>query len=102
MQRVIDRWAELRRTHFEPETLFHRIDEYARELDEAQERNFQRWQIMGQPVNPNWYVGSSFAEEVNWMKNWIQERVAWIDSQFVQAPSLSRKDASGKSASKSR
>jgi hypothetical protein len=81
MQRANARWAELRRGPFSPEFIHRRIDEMARELAEAQKRNFQRWPILGQSVNPNYYVGDSFGDEVDWMKNWIAERIAWIDSQ---------------------
>jgi hypothetical protein len=43
---------------------------------------------------PNWFVGRTFAEEVNWMKNWMTQRIAWIDRQFVAAPALSEKEGS--------
>jgi hypothetical protein len=92
MQRLTDRWVELRRGVFSPDAILRRVDEMAAQLSEAQERNFQRWPIMGQFVNPNWYVGGSYEDEVNWMKNWIQERIAWIDSQFLQPPTFARTD----------
>ncbi|MFO1499841.1 MAG: CotH kinase family protein [Verrucomicrobiota bacterium] len=82
MQRLAARWLELRKDVLSPQSIQHRIDEIAEELREAQKRNFQRWPILGQSVNPNWFVGSSYQEEVDWMKNWIEERIAWIDSQF--------------------
>jgi CotH kinase protein/Chitobiase/beta-hexosaminidase C-terminal domain/Fn3 associated len=89
VQRLTDRWAELRRGVFAPESILKRVDQMAEQLSEAQARNFQRWQILGQPINPNWYVGESYEDEVTWMKNWIQERIAWIDAQFVPPPMLS-------------
>ena len=61
-------------------------------LNEAQVRNFQRWPILGQQVHPNSYVGETFADEVNWMKQWIQKRIAWIDSQMLRPPALSLKE----------
>ncbi|MHC1765600.1 MAG: CotH kinase family protein [Verrucomicrobiia bacterium] len=91
MQRVIDRWTELRATFFAPDYLAGRIDAMAAELEEAQARNFQRWPILGEHVHPNWFVGGSFEEEVKWMKRWIRERVEWIDNQFVSPPVVSRK-----------
>jgi hypothetical protein len=94
VQRVTDRWAELRRTIFKPEALIQEIDEFADQLQEAQARNYQRWSILGQHVNPNYYVGDSFADEVNWMKSWIQERIAWIDGQFIPAPRITRNSSS--------
>jgi hypothetical protein len=85
-QRTIDRWGDLRRDVFSLSNIFRRIDEIAAQLNEAQTRNFQRWPIMGRDVWPNSYVGDTYQQEVNWMKQWIQRRLAWIDSQLPPAP----------------
>ena len=90
-QRRIDRWGELRKTHFDPAKILARIDELAALLNEAQVRNYQRWPVLGQSVNPNWYVGDTYAEEIKWMKQWIQRRIAWIDSQFLPPPTMTPK-----------
>jgi hypothetical protein len=82
--------VELRRGVFKPEAILKRIDEMAAELAEAQERNYQRWKLLGQHVNPNWFVGDTFEEEINWMKAWIEARIAWIDSQFLPPPAVTR------------
>src|SRR5262249_36083351 len=52
-----------------------------------------RWPILGRRINPNDFVGNTYAEEIKWMKQWIQRRITWIDAQFVAAPTLSRTDA---------
>jgi hypothetical protein len=88
VQKEIDRWTELRRGIFAPENLLGRVDELAELLSEAQERNFQRWPILGRQINPNRYVGKTYQDEIRWMKNWIKKRVAWIDSQFLAAPEI--------------
>ncbi len=90
-QKHIDRWAELRRNQFAPEKIVARVDEMAAQLDEAQARNFRRWPVLGRFVNPNWYVGRTYRDEIGWMKQWIQQRIDWIDSQFLAAPRLSLK-----------
>ena len=69
----------------------------AASLNEAQARNFQRWPILGQAINPNWYAGDTYADEVKWMKEWIAARLAWIDRQFVQPPTF-KPEAGGKIA----
>jgi hypothetical protein len=82
-QRCIDRWGELSRSTFASATILARVDELAAQLREAQARNFRRWPILGRRVNPNDFVGRSYEEEINWMKQWIQRRIGWINSQFV-------------------
>ena len=91
-QRHIDRWAELRRNQFAPDRILARVDEMAAQLNESQARNFQRWPVLGRFVNPNWYVGRTYRDEIAWMKQWIQQRIAWIDSQFLTPPALSQKE----------
>jgi hypothetical protein len=99
-QKHIDRWAELRKNLFAPANLLKRVDEIAALLQESQERNFQRWPLLGRSINPNFFVGDSYAEEVNWMKSWIRQRIAWIDRQFLPMPTLSEKEGEVKSGTK--
>jgi hypothetical protein len=87
-QRYVDRWGQLRNTIFAAANIHARIDALATLLSEAQQRNFERWPILGKKIWPNYYVGGSYAEEVRWMKDWIATRLAWINRQFVAAPML--------------
>jgi hypothetical protein len=91
MQRSTDRWAELRRDALSPERVLARVDATRAQLQEAQQRNFRKWPILGRAIQPNYYVGESFDAEVNWMKMWIKDRIAWIDRQFPAVPKLSEK-----------
>ena len=91
MQRLTDRWGELRAGVFAPERVLGRVDEMRAQLQEAQVRNFQKWQIMGRSIKPNYYVGPTFDAEINWMKVWIKDRIAWLDRQFPAMPKLSEK-----------
>jgi hypothetical protein len=95
IQRLTDRWADLRKGVFAPKNILGKVDQFAAQLAEAQVRNFRRWPILGQSINPNWYVGDSYQDEVEWMKNWIQERIAWIDHQFVSTPAIADKQSAG-------
>jgi len=85
-QRYVDRWAQLRTNVFATDRVIARVDELATLLNEAQERNFAKWDILGRHVNPNWYVGDTYSEEVAWMKQWITNRLSWIEKQFLPAP----------------
>jgi len=85
-QQCADRWSQLRTNEFSIPRLHKRIDEIAKGLEEAQQRNFDRWRIMGERVHANSYVGRNYADEVGWMKRWIRDRINWIDKQFLSAP----------------
>ena len=93
-QKYIDRWGSLRTNVFSSSKILARVDEMAALLNESQARNFRRWPIMGRYVHPNWYVGRSYEDEITWMKQWIQNRLAWIDQQFLAAPLLTLKGGS--------
>lgn len=88
-QQYVDRWGELRTNQFAITNLHQRIDQLASLLNEAQARNYRRWRILGENVWPNQYVGRSFSDEVNWLKQWMAKRIRWIDQQFLPAPAFS-------------
>jgi len=73
------RWEELREDVLAMGTLHDYIDNTAAEIDEAQERNFQRYPILGQYVWPNSFVGDTYQSEVNFLKNWLADRLDWMD-----------------------
>jgi hypothetical protein len=90
-QRWIDRWTELREGVLATKCLMSDIDASAELLAEAAERNLERWPVLGTYIWPNpagYEDRTTYASEVDWMKTWIQERLAWLDGQLVQKPTL--------------
>jgi hypothetical protein len=43
------------------------------------DENFKVWQILGVYVWPNNYVGKTYQEELNYLKEWIKSRLTWMD-----------------------
>ncbi len=80
------RWWELREGPFATDHIVGLIRDYADLLDEAQHRNFERWQILGDHIWPNYFVGQTYDEEVEYMVDWIEQRLSWIDSQMGTPP----------------
>ncbi|GIL21778.1 MAG: hypothetical protein BroJett042_02910 [Bacteroidota bacterium] len=79
------RWAELRAGKLQTTQLHSYIDSvYTVLSSEAALRNFTRWPVLGQYVWPNYYVGNSFQEEIIWLKNWITQRMSWLDANMPQ------------------
>jgi len=76
----VDRWQELRRTHFSLSNLNGLIDRLCDELREAQPREYRKWGL--QPR------GGSYQSEIDLMKFWLSNRVDFIDQQLVQPPRL--------------
>lgn len=79
------RWKSLRDNQFKTEKILAYIDSVATVLNaESQQRNFTRWPVLGQYVWPNYYIGSSFQAEVDWLKNWVINRMSWLDTNMPQ------------------
>ncbi|MBL9136756.1 MAG: CotH kinase family protein [Verrucomicrobiales bacterium] len=85
-QRYADRWFELRSGPLADDRVLSVVDGFAAELREPQKRNFDRWQILGRYVWPNWYIAKTWDDELRWMKGWITHRYAWMDRQFIAPP----------------
>lgn len=77
------RWIELRNTIRTNEKIFSMIDSLVNLLEESRQRNFQKWPVIGQYVWPNYYVGQTYEDEINYLKNWLLSRILWIDSQLI-------------------
>jgi hypothetical protein len=66
------RWQELRRGLLSKDRLYARIDSLVALTTEARERNFQKW--------PGILKGASYESKIQRMKQWISDRLDWIDS----------------------
>ncbi len=59
------------------------VDSVATVLTEARTRNFQRWPVIGVYVWPNGYVGQTYEQEVDYLKNWVRQRLDWMDTAIL-------------------
>lgn len=48
-------------------------------LNQSQERNFYKWPILGTYVWPNNVYFSTYDEEVIYLKEWLDERLEWLN-----------------------
>ncbi len=74
------RWKDLRATSFSTANINKFIDSTAAVISSAQRRNFLRWPILGTYVWPNPFVGQTYDQEINYMKDWLQKRMIWMDN----------------------
>lgn len=74
------RWEELRQGPLHTDSINNYIDAQAEYLEEARIRNFQKWPIIGVYVNWNGFVGQTYQEDLNFLKQYIEQRSIWIDN----------------------
>ncbi|MCH2233396.1 MAG: CotH kinase family protein [Crocinitomicaceae bacterium] len=79
------RWQELRQTTLHTDTLLAYISEMEIYLSEAADRNFNRWPILGTYVWPNNFIGSTYVEEINYLRSWLSARLDWMDDNMFGA-----------------
>ncbi|HUR45811.1 MAG TPA: CotH kinase family protein [Candidatus Saccharimonadales bacterium] len=77
----VDRWQEARLSHFSLTNLNRLVDSLCNEVREAQPRQYKRWNLQAR--------GGSYQSEINLMKDWLSNRVNFVDEQLVQRPVLS-------------
>lgn len=85
MNRLRCRWNELRQTILSINSLNSFIDGYAGQINEGQERNFRQWPILGAYIypNPQNQAGANYGTEIADLKNWLVNRIAWMDANMV-------------------
>lgn len=82
--RYRDRWYELTEYMLTAERLLADIDKYVALLNEAIDRNYARWpRVLGYSVWPH-TPGSAdrktYQEEIDYLKQWVQNRLEWINN----------------------
>jgi CotH kinase protein/Secretion system C-terminal sorting domain len=82
-QQLSQRYAQLRSSDWKTDVLMGKIDSISNLLSEAQVRNFDRWDALGNYVWPNAFVGQSYSSEVNYLKLWLEQRLEWMDEELI-------------------
>lgn len=79
------RWRAHRASVWSDAAIEARIDEAVEVVRPATEANFERWPVLGEEVWPN-DAGAedrtTYEEEVAYLKGWLVQRTAWLDSQM--------------------
>ena len=62
------------------------VDDYASEMNQSQRLNFIRWKTLSTKVHQNPVALGSYSAEVNHVKNYISNRIDWIDNKLAYVP----------------
>jgi len=68
------------------ESLLEVVDNYAEQLDQSQKLNFLRWPILNQKIHANPVIHGSYEAEVENVKNYIKNRILWMDKKLNYTP----------------
>ena len=73
------RWEELRLGGLSDESLLAAVAYEVDGLADIQARNHEAWGTIGVDIHPNYYVGETYDDDVEYMRAWILDRAAWLD-----------------------
>ena len=75
------RWEELKSSGLLTRTGVHAIiDSMTTLIQDARIRNYNTFNSLGVWVWPNAFVGSTYEQEVNYLKNFVSSRLLWLDA----------------------
>ncbi len=82
-------WDEARQGGLTVESMTAFIDNMEQYLQQSQNLNFLRWDIMNTKVHQNPKCWGSYAAEVQNVRRFLQERIAWMDNRlgYIYTPS---------------
>lgn len=90
-QLFIDRWQELMDSTLSVPYLNTLIDQMAAEVDEAKGRNYAPtgpWPLAN--VTRSHLTFPTYVQHVNYVRDWLGDRLAWVETQFTDRPSFSQ------------
>ena len=73
-------WDDHRSDAWSDESINGIIDSLATVLAEPSIRDHARWPRLGEYVWPNVFIGNTYDEEVEFLRGWVMDRLAWLDA----------------------
>jgi hypothetical protein len=74
------RYSQLRQTILSTKNVNIKIDALVAQLGNSTATNFEKWPVLNsKDFWPNYFLGKTHAEEVDYLKNWIRKRVEFLD-----------------------
>ena len=94
MKELKCRYTNFRQGPFDTVSISHMIDSFVTVLALPEQRHYTRWPIIGVYTWPNFYVETSYPDEINFLKTWIDNRIQWMDSTLYDTTCIAHTDTS--------
>ena len=76
-------WEDYRANEWSDESVHGLIDSLEVLLADASVRLYVRWPRLGQYIWPNAFIGQTYEEEIQFMRDWIGDRLIWLDENIA-------------------
>jgi len=79
-----ERWNNLRTNLFTNSEILEKITSLEENLkiSNSVRNNFSKWSVLGEYVWPNDFIGNSYNDEINYLKDWTVNRLGWLDTEI--------------------
>ena len=74
------RWEDLRTGALSDDAITAHITSLSAEIAVMEERDHNTWQTLGVYVWPNYYIGETWEDEVDYLQSWTLDRALWLDN----------------------
>lgn len=83
-KKLQSRYTALRKTTLSTQSINNTIDSLKQICKSPSERNFKKWNVLGSDdVWPNYYIGKTYEEEIDYLKLWINNRLIFLDGKLM-------------------
>jgi hypothetical protein len=76
-------WKEITKTRLNMNYLSNFIDNQINLIEESRKLNFMRWNISNKKLSFNQKIYSSYEEEINYVKDFINNRINWLNNYIL-------------------
>jgi len=63
--------------------LIHTIDSISNVISNAVDRNYNEYDLIGKQLIFCYFTGSTYTDELNYLKFWLNERLIWMDENIL-------------------
>ena len=81
-KKLIDRYKHYRKSILSKKSINKKINSYYEKILFSSNINFQRWNIIEKEIWPNYNTFKTYKEEIDYIKNWTDRRLKWLDNQW--------------------
>ena len=83
INKTITIWKEITKTRLNMNYLSNFIDNQINLIKESRKLNFMRWNISNKKLSFNQKIYSSYEEEINYVKDFINNRINWLNNYIL-------------------
>ena len=81
--KMLEIWKEITKTKLNMKYLSNFIDDQINLINESRKLNFLRWNISNKKVSFNPKIYSSYEEEIDYIKDFINDRINWLNNYIL-------------------